>query len=140
MPRPIAQCLNKQLTTIYQRSADLVALDKQIKTYLKANLRDQCHVGNFNKGCLTLVVADPCAMELRYELPSLRDYLRNEAGLYQLISIDIKMVPELAQLPTRRKKHSGVSISNVAKRAIRDMAKQCDYAPLQDALNRLGSE
>lgn len=137
----IGQCFNKQLRTIYQQSTELNALNVLLKTYLKENLRAHCYAGSFNKGRLVIIVDAIWATELRYELPALRDRLRNDAGLYQLIAVDLKIVAELAaekrSLKTVRKTPP---LSPKARQAILNIASTCDYEPLQEALRRLGGE
>lgn len=88
--RHITRCLNTQLAEICQRAIKLEELNAKIYGYLPEALREQCHVGSFNKSCLVLVTNDPVwASQLRYALPELRDKLRGEAGIHQLASIKI---------------------------------------------------
>lgn len=137
--RLIHQCLNKQLTDICQRSAQLHELNSLVRNYLKPSLRDHCQVGSFNKGCLILVVDAVWATELRYELPALRDRLRNEAALYQLIAIEINILAALSEqrLDQLTPVKKTIPLSANAKQAILALVKQCAHTPLQEALQRL---
>ena len=91
--RPINLCFNKQIINICQRAAELEALNIRIKTWLPDNLKDHCSVGSFEKGCLVLTTKDAVwATQLRYALPTLRDMLRKEAGLYQLLAIKVTVL------------------------------------------------
>lgn len=90
--RHITRCSNVILTEICQQAIKLEALTAKIKPYLPEALREDCTVGSFNNGCLTLVITNPMwAVQLRYSLPELRDTLRKEAGIHQLASIKIHM-------------------------------------------------
>lgn len=93
--RRINRCLNRQLLTVCQQAIQLDEISSKLHKYLPENLRNNCRVGSFNKGCLILVTNNAIwATELRYCLPTLRDSLRRDAGLYQLTSIKINIMVE----------------------------------------------
>ncbi|VEG91311.1 DUF721 domain-containing protein [Legionella spiritensis] len=139
--RKINQCLNRQLLEICQKTVQLGALNDRLHAYLKPHLRDYCMAGSFNKGCLVITITNPAlATELRYELPDIREKLRKEAGLYQLSSIQIKIMdsqermsyhpPESASRPT---------LSTTARQTILKAEQLCNYPPLKQALAKLAN-
>lgn len=93
--RRINRCLNKQLIDLCQRSLVIDNLNNQLKDYLPKTLINHCTIASFNRGCLLIVTNNIWATELRYCLPQLRDNLRSKAGLYQLSSIKIQIVPDI---------------------------------------------
>lgn len=135
--RPINQCLNKQLASICEQSMKLSELNDKLHVFLSSSLRDHCHVGSFNRGCLVLTTPDPVwATPLRYEIPNLRDQLRKEAGLYQLISIQIKITEPQATVHSAKKTKSR-PLSVQARQTIQQAGANCQYVPLKEALYRL---
>lgn len=136
--RRINRCLNKQLLTMCQQTAQLEELNAKLRLYLKPHLSQHCSVGSFNKGCLIIATSSAAwATELRYEIPALRDQLRKEAGLYQLLSIQIKVIdPQNDPIKTMKieKPHS---LSTTARHTIQTAGEQCDYQPLKAALYKL---
>lgn len=94
--RKVNQCLNKQLISLCHKSMQIESLNEQIKCYLPSDVQNHCRVSSFEKGILTFVTDDAVwASQLRYALPEIRDRLRKEAGIYQLVStkiiIDLKV-------------------------------------------------
>ena len=135
--RRISQCLNTQLTDILQRATLLNKLNDKLLNYLPEQLRDHFTVGSFTNGYLVLVTPDPVwASQLRYHLPELRDYLRKEAGIYQLASIKIN-VSTLANMQTPTPQPKFPPISTQARKTILTGSEQCSYEPLKDALKNL---
>lgn len=135
--RRINRCLNPRLIDICQRTRQLEELNTAIAHFLPPTLKEYCHVGSFNKGCLIIVVKDPAwGSQLRYILPELRDKLRAEAGLYQLSSIKIS-IDAGSMEPTILKKTNKRSLSTKTLEGMVSSADQCDYAPLKKALNQL---
>lgn len=120
--RRINHCLNKQLSDICLKVAQIEDINMKVHQYLPSDVRDSCRVGSFNKGCLLLVTEKPAyATALRYCLPELRDNLR-KAGLYQLMSIKIQII-ENHQPPA--------SINKVNEVRVKELS------PLQGILNHL---
>lgn len=137
--RKITQCFNTPLATIYKQASQLESLTRLVQRQLKKNEHESvpCKVSRFSSGCLILAVDDPVwAAQLRYELPSLRDKLRQE-GLHQLTSIRINVSPATPAAKPPKKKGRDAFISNDAKRNIHESAAHCSYAPLKEALERL---
>jgi hypothetical protein len=142
--RQITQCFHASLASIHKQAEQLGTLTRLVQDKLaqpSSNTPVPCQVNSFKNGCLVLAVTDPVwAAKLRYEIPSLRDQLRRE-GLHQLTSIRISLSPGGASEPlTPRKKPTRTpSLSNQAKQTITSSAKHCSYAPLREALERLGA-
>lgn len=136
--RPISRCLNNQLLDICQRAVQLDELNDKLKLYLPLPLAEHCRVGSFNKGCLILTTTNPAwATELHYRCPELRDKLRKEAGLYQLISIKVAVVEATAESRRPKKTKSIIGLSIAAKDTIRTVGELCNYPPLKKALYHL---
>jgi len=137
--RRITQCFNTPLASIYKQASQLDKLTALVQRHLKKNEHEPvpCKVSRFESGCLILAVDNPVwAAQLRFELPNLRDKLRQE-GLHQLTSIRISLLPATPAAKPPKKKSRDVCISNDAKRNIRESAAHCSYAPLKEALERL---
>ncbi|KTC83887.1 Zn-ribbon-containing, possible RNA-binding protein-like protein [Legionella cincinnatiensis] len=135
--RSISHCLNKQLAEICQRSFQLEELSHKVKQLLPENLGKECYVGSFNKGCLVLTTTNAVwATQLRYALPELRDRLRKEAGLYQLLSIKVAVSTPIFQHEKSIQPQKN-ELSEKAKATIVHESQQCTYEPLQKALLRL---
>lgn len=89
----IKYCINPTLTTLCKHAIELESLTTIVQEYLPENYRAHCSVSGFSKGCLTLHVKQAgLAAELRYLLPDLRDALRSQAGIHQLVNIKISIV------------------------------------------------
>jgi len=138
--RKITQCFNTPLASIYKQASQLDELTRLVQRHLKKNHADAsvpCTVSRFTSGCLVLAVDDPVwAAQLRFELPNLRDKLRQE-GLHQLTSIRINLLPATPAAKPPKKKPRDAYISNNAKRNIHESAAHCSYPPLKEALERL---
>lgn len=135
--KSIRNCLNKQLVDLCQQSMQLEELSNKVSQLLPANLAQNCLVGSFNKGRLILTTYDAVwASQIRYAIPDLRDKLRKEAGMYQLMSIEVKVAEPIAGLPlkTPQAKHS---LSDKAKATIISESQACAYQPLKKALIHL---
>lgn len=136
--RTIAHCLNKQLLEISRQAMQLEALNDKLRQFLQPPLREHCQIGSFNKGCLILTTSDAAwATQLRYEIPMLRDKLRAEAGLYQLLSIQIKVSTPSNNQPASVKGRQAI-LSEKARATILNAADECQYKPLQKAFYSLG--
>lgn len=139
--QPITHCLNKQLLEICQQASVLEDLNRKINGLLPENIREHCTVGSFKKGCLVLVLSETTfATELRYFLPTLRDSLRKNAGLHQLVSIKVEIMADL--YPKDKAVGDTVvkpQLSANAQESIKAAADLCSYEPLKEVLQRLGS-
>ena len=81
------------------QAIQLEALSAIVLNYLPQELRVNCQVSSFRSGILILITSNPiCATQLRYLAPELRERLRAEANLYQIITVQIKLKPEFMGL------------------------------------------
>ena len=97
--RPISKCLNSKLSQICMQAIQLEELSTIVLKYLPQALRAHCHVSSLRSGILVLITSSPIwATQLRYLAPELRERLRTEASLYQIIIVQIKLQPELMGL------------------------------------------
>lgn len=92
--RHISKCLNDKLNQICIDAIKLEELSLYVLRFLPPELQPHCQVGSFRAGKLVLFTSQPTwAMSLRYLAPELRDTLRSQAKLHQLISVEIKIQP-----------------------------------------------
>lgn len=137
--RKISECLSPQLAKICLHSFQLSKLGEAVSDFLPEHLRSHVSAASFQKGQLLLCVSDGAwATELRFMLPSLRDYLRKEHQLYQLTGIKIKV--SHSPVDAHRSKPKRTSrMSADAKNAISDYAEGMQDGALKDALKHLGA-
>ncbi len=134
--RQITQCFNASLAAMHQEATQLKTLTALVQQHLGQDEPVPCQVSRFSKGSLVLTVEDAVwATRLRYELPTLRDRLR-QAGLHHLTAIRINLAPSTPQ--NLKTKKQAPPLSHQAKQTICDSAKHCSYPPLKEALERLG--
>lgn len=139
--RQITKCFDSKLAILYKEAVALETLTQRVKHHLSGGKKSKyntipCSVSRFHQGTMTLCVEDPVwATSLRYELPSLRDKLRQE-GLHHLTSIRICMTPANKSALVKKKKRE-VTLSHQAKETIKQSAEFCSYEPLKEALMRL---
>ena len=137
--RRISHCLNTKLAEIYQRAIILDELNAKVFNFIPEQFRAHFSVGSFTNGCLVFVTADPVwASQLRYHLPELRERLRKDAGIYQLASIKISVSAD-SMLQAKPSNRQIRPLSAKAREVIIAGSEQCDYAPLQMALEQLAS-
>lgn len=137
--RRINRCFNKQILSLCQQTVQLDDLNLKLKQLLPPTLQEHCRAGSFNKGCLLIIINKPTvATELRYFIPTLRDTLRSEAGLYQLSSIKIQINADHypQNKPVSNKKPE---LSTSARDAVRNAGDLCSYPPLKEILFRLAN-
>lgn len=97
--RPISKCLNSKLSQICMRAIQLEELSTIVLKFLPQAVSAHCQVSSFRSGILVLITSSPLwATQLRYLAPELRERLRTEANLYQIITVQIKLQPELTTL------------------------------------------
>lgn len=90
------------LQLIQQRATVLLKLNRTVMALLPAPLQDKCRVANYRHAILIIEVSNASWLtRLRYELPSLREALRQEI-LPSLSSIDIKINPSLGAKNEKR--------------------------------------
>ena len=93
MMQHIARCLNPAMSKVCEHVLTLETLTAVVRGYFTDDhVKSHCTVTSFNKGCLVLTVSNAMwASQLRYQLPALRDYLRQHAGLHQLITLKLNI-------------------------------------------------
>lgn len=100
--RHLSACLNPSLRALKEQVDKLNKMDAQLQHLMPDMMHTVCFVVDYQKGCLTLGVTDAVWMTtLRYELPALRDRLRQEAGWHGLTSIQLKVQPGLYAIQKR---------------------------------------
>lgn len=133
--RRIHQCLNRTTSALCQQTLLLEALQEKVNQYIPQHLHAHCQVGQFTKGQLFLTIRNPIfATELRYLLPQLRDYLRSEGRLYQLVSIKLNIEPALFSYIDSAQNNTYKKLSADSQQRIIAAAKNCKYEPLKDVL------
>jgi len=136
--RRINQCFNTRLLELCKRTMQLEDLNTKLHALLPNTLKDHCHVGSFNGGCLVIITNSATwASQVRYLVPELRDQFRINAGIYQLTSIKVAVALIDTNIPSR--KTSSASISTKARADIIKAGEDCRYEPLKEALLQLGS-
>ena len=140
--RQITKCFDPKISSLYQEAAALETLTSRVKKHLNAGSKQKerlpCVVSRFHQGEMTISVSDPVwATRLRYELPSLRDKLRQE-GLHHLSTIRVNIAPANQGCDVKKKKRKAPKLSAQAKKTISSSADSCTYEPLKVALKRLG--
>ncbi|HAF87284.1 MAG: hypothetical protein CMF38_02290 [Legionellaceae bacterium] len=136
----INHCMNPNLSKIIQQTIWFEELTRKIQMLLPVHLSTHCHVVSFKQGCLMLNVTDTSfATELRYQLPYLRDALRKKAHLPQLLSIKIKLLPDLPSFSLKPAQTIKKTLSSPTQTLIRQTAEMCQYLPLKQALHSLAS-
>jgi len=135
--KTIKHCINPRIIDLCHRAIKLEILDMKIKAFLPEALRDICQAGSFDNGCLTLITSDAVwATPLNFLKGELRDYLRKEAGLTQLGSIIVKIMP-LSNQNTSTTIKPSQTLPARAREAIMELADNCQIPALKQALHKL---
>ena len=136
--RKITQCLNPTLAALCEQTIKLESLTAIVQDYFKPLSMPALSVASFNKGCLIITVENAIhATELRYSLPALRDHLRRQMGLHQLVTIKVQLMHDLAAHLPPRSQAPQVKLSSRARAILLENSQQCQYEPLRLALLRL---
>ena len=136
--RPITHCLNRQLQVIGLKVMELDKLTQYVLKLLPDTLRTCCTVGSFQQGRLLIHISDHAhATELRYLLPQLRDALRKDVNLYQLITIEIRILDGIKKIDAIHT--TPQQLSAQTQSIIMHLSTYCSYAPLKQALAKLAS-
>lgn len=102
--RHISNCINSSLSKICAHASAIEKLSILLMQFIPDEMKKHCRVGNFDNGCLIIVVDDSTwASQLRFMLPEIRDNLRLKAKLYHLSSIKITISRE-EKILTKSKK------------------------------------
>lgn len=90
MAKKIINCLNHDLLSIYQKTADLEKLTAMLRQYIPSQFHDKVNVSGFSKGTLSIQVNDQRLMsKFRFMLPELRETLRKKENMYNLGTIKL---------------------------------------------------
>lgn len=137
----INRCLNPRLSELCQKVLYLEELNDKIAQFLPDNLCQHVKACSFTQGKLVLLVSgQEWASQLRYNLPELRDKLRREGKIYNLVTITIKLdTSTIADSHTTNalQQKNAKAIPATAQKMLKEAGEQCPYQPLQDALMRL---
>jgi len=117
--RQLSSYLNPALHSVMSHVEKLLNMNVTLQSVLPAAWRSVCFVADFQKGCLTIGVIDAVWLTaLRYELPMLRDRLRQEVGWHGLASIQLKVQPFAHEFEKTKKLRIKYELSNVAQEAL----------------------
>lgn len=110
--RHITNCFNRDLSKLRKQAIELEQIQKLILDYIPAEVKPHCQVGSFANGCLILTVNDAIwASQLRFMLPEIRDNLRKDAQLYQLINIKVNINRDLLKKDMQKIKPKTIKTS-----------------------------
>lgn len=88
MLKKAINCVNKNLLSLYQKSADLEAINNKVLKHIPESIRPHISIASYDKGILVLSYRSAAiANELRYLLPELRSNLRSQEQMYTLVNI-----------------------------------------------------
>lgn len=133
------ECLNNQLLTLCQQAFQLDEWTKMVNEFLPSSLKGHCFVSSFSKGKMVISIKEVIlATELRYFLPELRDLLRKNGQVYQLVSLGIRLYPDNSSLQnTMPLKEEKKTLSLSTRTILRAASIGCAYEPLKEAWQRL---
>jgi hypothetical protein len=135
--RRISRCLNPQLVEICLQSFQVDKINDIFLDMLPEHLQSYCRVASFVRGKLTISVRDAAfATELRYLIPTIRDCLRRDHQLYQLIQCDIMIESPHAAPVFVSKDKKARKVSQKAKKTVQSLAESVDYPPLKKAIKQ----
>mgnify|MGYP006078559963 CR=1 FL=1 len=88
MLKKAINCINPNLISIYQKTANLEQVTEKIIRHIPKELQKFVSIASYDKGILTLSYHNAAiGNELRYFLPELRTNLRCKEKMYQLVQI-----------------------------------------------------
>lgn len=138
--RKIADCFDKQLSGIYRQLLEIEQLNQRIKPLLPESLQAYCQITQFNQGRMNIGITEAAmATELRFYLPTLRDLLRQKAGLYQLTSLSISVITTENADNVAKKSKNPHKLSTTACQTIQEASKMEEYEPLKEIWRKLGA-
>ncbi len=127
--RHLIACLHPSLFSVVNHIDKLTKIEVQLHQLLPERLRDVCFVSDFQMGCLTIGVIDAVwVTTVRYELPTLRDSLRQTEGLHGLTSIKLKVQP-FVYMFKQKKTSTKPALSTVASDALHMLQKLVENKP-----------
>ncbi len=135
--RRINRCLNPQLVEICLQSFQVDKINDIFQSLLPEHLQPHCSVVSFMRGKLTIAVDDSSfATELRYLIPTIRDSLRRDHQLFQLIQCDIVINDLQTYSQITINKGKARKVNQEAKKSIESLAKRIEYPPLKQAISK----
>lgn len=139
MIRRISHCLNGQLTTLCHTVLQLDALTHTLLPFLPETLQPHCRVASFHRGKLVIALQDiALATELNYLLPSLRNTLRAEGKLHQLVSVHMNTRVGINEAPASKLRTIAPKVFTPHTRETLETARDvCHYEPLKKAWQHL---
>lgn len=127
--RHLSSCLHASLFSVVTHIDKLTYIEEQLHHLLPSQLREVAVVSGYQQGCLTIGVSDAVWLTtLRYELPALRDQLRQKTGLHGLTSIKLKVQPSISTLK-QKKPSTKPELSFVASEALRTLHELVEQKP-----------
>lgn len=136
--KKIIHCLNDKLNNIIDSTEQVKQINRLLTQSLPAPLNQHCRASSFQSGILYLELDNPSlATEIRYLIPELRNHLRSNHRMYDLISIKASF--NANKSPTKPKnKIKPVESGAKAANTIRQHLTGLDD-PLSHALKQLAS-
>lgn len=139
-PRAITELLANNfsgpLEQTIQRSKKLHQLTRWIQNILSPELAAHCHVQNIRNSSLIMACDSTVwATRLRYQTPTLLETLRRDAGLNDLIDIQIRVQP--AEQPPKQQTKHHATLSTDAAYCIQQCSESISDPELRRALERL---
>ena len=136
--KKIIHCLNDNLNKIIDSSSQVKQINQLLPLYLPSPINQYCHASLFKSGILYLELGNPSfATEIRYLIPELRNQLRKNHGMFDLISIKASFNPNKTNNEPQ-KISKPVASGIKAAQSIRQDARGLDDA-LSHALKRLAT-
>lgn len=138
-PQPLANILSTDsagLQRLVERTKALSRLNQAMQSYFPSPLNEHCRIANVKEN-VVIIQTDSSAWHtrLRYHVPQLLAFLRQQPGLGDLREIRIRVKPpEVAPVATTARR---ATLSSTAAEAIEGMARLIDDTDLRSALQRL---
>ncbi|MCX7115094.1 MAG: DUF721 domain-containing protein [Gammaproteobacteria bacterium] len=138
MAKRLGALIHPSLVGLKSQIDAQLQLEVLVKTLLPDTLGAYCRVSRFVQGCLTLAVTDAVWMALlRYQLPELRDKLRQDNRFSGLRSIDLEMQPAMNDMERKKPLFVERPLSAIARESIQETSEHIVYEPLSRALKHL---
>lgn len=122
------------LAEIIAKSHYLKNLNEKLLKHFDPSIAEHCTIANFEKGILVVEIDSAAwGTHFRYSVPELIATLRQEEGLYNLISIKSYIRPNGDKPKVQKSAH----LSNQAATSLRETAASLPEGPLKEAMMRL---
>ena len=138
MIKPLKECRNDFLSTLYGKLSEFKTCEKLIKKHLPEKLAQHFKITDIKNNTITLSVKNPTLLSLlRYEKLNLLQKLRTDEKMYALRSIELKLeAPHLRPKTSPTIQHPP-HFSHKSIDSIDSAAKHCTSSKLRKALERL---